>query len=197
MNIFMNASNAMQRFANKKYIISVFLLFVLVITVMEIGPVGSIKLKELSGGTGMLDMQFGYSRLQVNNMLDTIGAAGRQLYAKLLGLDFIFAVVFMLLQSLLITALLRKAEVGGKFLILNMLPFFRSALDMTENIFILLLLFYYPVQLPVVVSIASTITSLKWIVYIAIIALLLALGSLATRKAFISKSNTQKLIEPE
>lgn len=197
MNIFINVSNVMPRFANKKYIIPVFVLFVLVITVIEIGPFGTIKLKEISGGTGMLDMQFGYNPLQVNNMLDTIGAAGRQLYAKLLGLDFIFAVVFMLLQSLMITALLRKVESGGRFQILNMLPFLRSGLDIVENTFILLLLFYYPGQLPVVVSIASVFTISKWIVYIAIIALLLALGALTTRKALIAKINTQKQIEPE
>lgn len=88
MNIFLYTSNAMQRFANKKFIIPLFVLLVLILTMMEGGPFSSLKLEELSGGMGMLDMQFGYNRLQVNNMLDSIGTTGRQLYVKLLGLRF-------------------------------------------------------------------------------------------------------------
>ncbi|HWQ29392.1 MAG TPA: hypothetical protein VN549_00265 [Negativicutes bacterium] len=52
---------------------------------------------------GMLDMQLGYSQSQVYNMLDRIGEEGRSVYAGLLRLDYLFAVVFMLLQSLLMT----------------------------------------------------------------------------------------------
>jgi len=141
----------------------------------------------------MLDMQFGYSQLQVYDMLASIGTAGRQLYSRLLGLDFLFAVIFMFLQSLLLTVLLRKAAANQYLQKLNMLPFVRSALDIIENVFILVILFNYPTHYLTIVRISSMVTILKWIVYYAIIAVAFMLGSLISYQAILTKVQKTKI----
>ena len=147
MEFLLKISNNMRRLVNKKYIIMLLIMFIVIILTMEKSPVSSSALKRLNAGIGMLDMQFGYSQLQVYNMLDIIGIEGQQHYSIFLGIDFIFSIVFMLLQALLITVLLKKAEVDGKFGILNLLPLLRSALDIIENCSILTIIFRYPIKL--------------------------------------------------
>lgn len=195
MKFLVSVSNAMQRFATRKYIITLLALFIMIVIPMEKGPIGQSVFRELSGGAGMLDVEFGYSRFQVYNMLEAIGHTGRQLYAKLLGLDFIFAIVFMLFQSLMITSLLRRAGVNEHFRLLNLLPFVRSALDMIENCFILTIIFNYPVQMSVVVEIASFFTILKLVIYKLIIALLFSLGAFTSCRTMNSKRKLRKWSE--
>lgn len=187
MKFLLKVSNSIQRFANKKYIITLFIMFLVIIVIMGKSPVSSSALKRLNAGIGMLDMQFGYSQLQVYNMLEIIGIKGQQHYSEFLGIDFVFAVVFMLLQALLITLLLKKAEVDGKFVILNLLPFVRSVMDIIENCLILTIIFNYPVKLPLIVELSSAVTMLKWIIYSVILALLFLLGALITFKSINTK----------
>lgn len=182
-------SNGMQRFARKKYIMSLFIMLIGILILMERS---TVRLKEISGGSGMLDMQFGYSHVEVYHMMDSIGAAGRAIYSRLLGLDFIFVVIFMLLQSFLLTVLLRKAAVNQHLQKLNMLPFVRSALDLLENVFILVILFNYPAHSLTIVRIASMITIFKWVVYYAIIAVAVALGVLISYQVILSKIQRKK-----
>jgi hypothetical protein len=167
-------------------------MFIVIIVSMEKSPVNSAALKRLNAGIGMLDMQFGYSQLQVYNMLDIIGLKGQQHYSEFLGIDFVFSVVFMLLQALLITVLLKKAGVDEKFAILNLLPFVRSALDIIENCFILTIIFSYPIKLPLIVQLSSTATMLKWIIFSVIVAVLLLLTALITLKTINTKIKLKK-----
>jgi hypothetical protein len=195
MRFLIYISNTILRYATPKYVLVLLVLFIMIAIPMEKGPIGQSTLRELSGGTGMLDMEFGYNRLQVYNMLDVIGQAGRQLYIKLLGLDFIFAVVFMLFQSLMLSSLLKRADVHEQLKVLNLLPFVRSALDIAENCFLLTVMFNYPVQMPVAVAIASFLTISKLVVYKLIIVLLLSLGAFASWKSINAKRKIRKWSE--
>jgi hypothetical protein len=193
MNVITKLSKGMQRFANRNSILPLAVTFIAIVTVMERGPFGSVRLKELSGGIGMLDMLFGYNQVQVYDLLGSIGTAGRGIYIHLLGLDYIFAVVFMLLQSLMITSLMNRAGVNGRTRLLNLLPFLRSGLDILENCLLLVLIFNYPVKFPILVGAASTVTMLKWVVYGAIIAVLFTLGGLTARHQIQSHTKIQNL----
>lgn len=184
-------SEGMQRFANRKYMIPLAVVFIIILVLMEISPISSSRLEQISGGRGMLDMQFGYSPAQTYTLLNDLGLEGRQVYTGLLGLDFAFAVVFMLLQSLLFTNLLNRVGASPALKLINLLPFVRSALDMLENICLLALLFNHPNQLQGLVGLASTITMLKWIVYRAVIAIALILGVITTTKNFLPKNKIQ------
>ncbi|MCX7709142.1 MAG: hypothetical protein N2484_04765 [Clostridia bacterium] len=122
-----------------------------------------------------MDMQFGYSQTHVYDMLDRVGAAGRELYMGFLTLDFVFIVVFMFLLALLLTFLLEKAAVNSRMKILNLLPVIRSGMDAIENCLLLLVIFNYPVKLPIIVAISSMATILKWVSLVAILALIVIL----------------------
>lgn len=181
-------SNGMRKFANKKYIIPLLILLVIILIFMERGPFGSEKIKELSSGVGTLDMKYGYSAVQAYSMFEKIGSEGRLAYSKLLYLDFVFALVYMSLQSLLITALIKKAKLSAKYEKLNLLPVVRSALDVAENCLLLILLAAFPVQHTVAVSIASAITIVKLTINYVYIAGVFFLGALTTSQTIVLKS---------
>ena len=146
MNVPTKISGRLTKYANRRYILPLLGLLILILIAMERGPFGSEKIKQLSGGAGTLDMTFGYSTAQAYSLLDRIGSAGRELYVRLLGLDFLFAVVYMALQALLVTALIQKAKLGARWEKLNLLPFLRSALDVVENTLLLGLIAGFPGQ---------------------------------------------------
>ncbi len=184
-------STTLQRYANGRNLMVMFFLFFLLATPMRYGPFGEYKMKELNHGEEMLDMRAqGYSVVQANAMFENIGAAGRVSYTMLLGLDVIFAVVYMLFQSLLITYLLQKLGAGNPWMLLNLLPFVRTGLDLLENGLILTMIVNFPVQMPLVAAFSSFATVSKMVVYkliIAVALLLLVLVMLKLLKNMVTK----------
>ena len=193
MQILNTVSNGMKRYANKRYIIPLLIILVIILVLMDQGPFGTAKLKEMSGGLGTLDMQFGYSAAHTYGLFEKIGSSGRLLYDKLLGLDFLFAFFYMILQSLLITVLMKKAKLSVRWEKLNLLPILRSALDMVENCLLIFLIASFPEQHTVVVFIASFITIVKLSINYGYIALVFFLGVLTTRQSVNAKIEKQKL----
>ncbi len=184
MKALYSVSNGLKRYANKRYILPLVFLLIAILVLMERGPFGSGKLKALSGGLGMLDMMFGYSAELAYGMLERIGVLGRQLYTRLLGLDFLFAAVYMALQSLLLTALMKKANLGGRWQALNLLPFLRSALDVAENCLLLYVIAAFPARHGAAVSVASAVTVVKLALNYGYIAIVFILGALTMRRTF-------------
>ena len=180
-------SGGMMRYANRRYILPLLFLLILILIFMERGPFGSGAIKSLSGGEGTLDMTFGYSASQAHGLITRIGNEGRQIYTKLLGLDFLFAAVYMALQSLLITALIKKANLPTRFEKLNLLPFLRSALDVVENCLLLSLIASFPTFKPAVAMIASAITVVKLVLNYLYIAVVFFLGALTSNRAIHMK----------
>lgn len=195
MRIFTNVSNTMQKYANIKNIIMLFIAFVIILIAMNKGPIGSAELMKLSGGVGMIDMELGYSPAIAYGMLYNMGSAGRQLYSALLCLDFLFITVFMFLQSLVISKLLKKSGAAEHFKTLSLLPFAGGILDAVENIFILILLFMYPAELVLTAQISNIITILKFIMYGASGMLIFLLGVLSVRKSVTSGTGMKRRSE--
>lgn len=169
-------SGGMKRYANWKFILPLLFLLIIILVLMDRGPFGSGKLRELSGGTGMLEMQFGYSEVRAYAILEKLGSVGRQLYVKLLGLDFLFILVYAGFQSLLITALMKKANWNARLAKLNLLPLLGSALDIAENCLLLFLILSFPIQHASVVRISSAVTAVKLAIYYGCMAVILILG---------------------
>lgn len=180
-------SDSMGRYAKTRYIILSLALVASIIVFMEQGPCGIAKLRVLSGGTGMLDMMFGYSPPMVHRLLEKVGSAGRHLYTRLLLLDFAFAIAYTALQSLLITALVRKASMDGLWKRFNLLPFVRSLLDLVENGILLFILNSFPVYPSTIVRIAAVITIIKLTLNYAYMVLVFFLGALTTRRSILTK----------
>lgn len=182
----------LQDLATKKYIMPVLIMLAAVLIFMEKGSIGIDRLKELNGGIGMLDMQFGYTGFQVYNMLDNIGLGGRILYSKLLCIDFLFIFVYTAFHFLVIAGLIKKASLNDYFNIINVLPLLRSVLDVIENCFLLLILCNYPVMMLTLVNICSMVTIIKLILNYIIIAIIFILGALSTRQNLKSKILVKK-----
>lgn len=200
MHMLNTISNGMKRYANKRYIISLLIILIIILVLMDQGPFGTAKLKEISGGLGTLDMQFGYSAAHTYGLFEKIGDPGRWLYVKLLGLDFLFAFFYMILQSLLVTALMKKAKLSARWEKFNLLPILRSVLDMVENCLLLFLIASFPEPHTVVVWIASGITIVKLTINYGYIALVFFLGAVTTRQsvqAKIDKQNLNRTMEKE
>jgi hypothetical protein len=187
MKVFSTISGGMKRYANKKTIIPMLLLFLAILVYMERGPFGSERIKALSGGLGTLDMRFGYGTLQAYTLLEKIGGLGRALYTRLICLDFLFAAVYMIFQSLLITLLIAMAKLDPFWEKLNLLPFLSCALDFAENVLHLLVIASYPEKLAVLISVASVITAVKLAAYYSFMALIFFLGALAIRQTTLIK----------
>ncbi len=189
MNTLDSISDGMKRFANRRYILPLLIVLIPILFFMERGPFGSAAIKALSGGSGTLDMTFGYSASQAHGLLARIGREGRQIYTKLLGLDFLFAAVYMMLQSLLITALMNNANLPTRLEKLNLLPFLRSALDTAENCLIMILISGFPSFHPTVAVVASGITVIKLALNYFYIAIVFFLGALTTSRTIQMKKH--------
>ncbi len=188
MKTLIRFSNGLQKFASVRYILPLLAVFFLLVSLMDFGPDGQRALRQINHGAGMLDLEkSGYSPDQAYAMFARIGDAGRGLYTRLLGLDYPFAIVFMVLQSLLITRLMQRAEIHGRWGLLNLLPYLRSGLDLIENCLLLALLFSYPVQLPLIVRIASLVTTTKLVIHSHIMVLVMALGMYTGAKSALSQ----------
>lgn len=185
-------SGRIKRLASYKTILPAFLLFITVLILMLKGPFGSERIKELSAGLGTLDMRFLYSPSDAAELFERLGAAGRQTYTRLLTFDFAFLLSYMMMQSLLISALIRKANLPERWNKLNLLPILRSLLDAIENCLLLVLLTAYPVQYPAIAVIASVITTVKLGINYAYIALVFSLGAISTRASMTKKITMTK-----
>lgn len=174
-------SAGVRPYANKRFILPLLALFILALTILEISPVGAMRLASLSSGQGMLDMRFGYTAESAYSMFGFIGEEGRLLYTQLLGLDYLFTVVYMLLQTLLITALMHKARISERFLLLNLIPLLRCLLDMLENTLLYFLLIRYPVVYPSVISICSIVTVVKLSLNYGYMGMMFLLGALSSQ----------------
>jgi len=193
MQALKNLANWIARHTNARNFIVALVLFILITGSMEVCPFGSIHLRSISNGVGMLDMlSGGYSPTLVYSMFERIGEAGRIGYAQLLGMDVIFALVYMCLLSLLTTLLLRGSGFANQWLLLNLLPVVRSGLDLLENALLLTLLFSYPARLELLVNIASLLTIAKWVVYITILALIAVLGIYAAFKNILARIQSRE-----
>lgn len=188
-------SNRLKRFSNRYYIIPLLVLLAIIVVLLDAHPSGTPGLKELSGGAGTLDGYFGYTVRQAYDLLGTIGPVGRGLYQRYLCLDWLLAVVFMLLHSLVITALLRMSKADGRWQWLNLLPFVRSAFDIVENGLLLALLLNYPARLPFIAWAADVATVSKWVVFYFAVAATLILCTLACHEFFLKRMKKHEGLE--
>jgi len=156
-------------------------LLVVILFTMQIGTNG---MKKFDSTAEMLDMnKLGYSIAIVYRLLTRLGSIGRLIYVQQLGIDILFAVVFALFQSVMISGLIRRSQVGDRWKILNLLPFARSLLDLIENGLLLSIIFRFPVENLILVATASTVTIAKWIIYYMVVVTLFSLGTYSTFKS--------------
>ena len=113
-------------------------------------PFGIAELKSITGGIGILDMEFLYSPEQAYTHLAAMGEAGRAFeLTHIIPLDLILPAVYALAYALVITWLLHRwlpAESGWHRL--NVVPLIGGICDYCENFGIIAMLLAWPAQLP-------------------------------------------------
>lgn len=105
----------------------------------------------------------GYSFNYANELLDKLGAEGRDLYLSTqLPLDFIYPGLFSITYSLLLIWLFGKTLNGNsKIFYLALVPFLAGIFDYVENVFIIKMINSFPDLQVNTVKIASTFSVLK------------------------------------
>lgn len=127
------------------------------------------RLTELTGGTGILDFDRGYSVERVNEVFDSYGAEGFALYGRIQLLDLLNPAIYSLIFACLIYLLWKnRGYRWGVYL-----PLAAGLLDYSENLTLFLLVRSYP-ELPFfLVTISSTLSIVKNIALFGAIAVLL------------------------
>ncbi|WP_297427253.1 hypothetical protein [Clostridium sp.] len=186
MKALLKLSNVMEKAATKKYIL-IFMFIMLAVGYMSMNNVtGTARLKEISNGTGTLDMKYYYNSKDAYSTLNLLGGTGRKFYANWLAMDFFVSLSTMILHSILISFFLKKLDKFKKYGKVNLLPFIRGALDYIENFIIIIMLFNYPEEYTVAASVAGLVTSLKWILFVICIIIILILVLMTVIKSFKS-----------
>ena len=113
------------------------------------------------------DQLFVYDSEYLSRLYQVLGKEGRRFYAEMLKIDFLYAAVSGIGYSLLLAALVKKAQ---WFI---MLPLLMAITDILENISQLLLMQRYPNLHALGVVISSVFSSSKMVLGIICISLLL------------------------
>jgi hypothetical protein len=119
-----------------------FLAMYLLINFSGIGAAGLLK---ITGGANILDIEFGYSPDEAYGMLTALGGEGRHFYlTRILPLDFVFPMSYMLFYTGWMAPLLRRAAGSARIKYLLFVPVMAMLYDWAENISIIALLRSYP-----------------------------------------------------
>jgi len=150
--------------SNIKIILALTALFIVFLVFMNGNIIGTAKLKSITGGAGILDLEFGYSVDKAYNILESQGTEGRQLYKVMLYVDFAFPFVYMMFGVLTIGYLLKINKIKNNAVhYLIFAPVLAMLCDWTENIFILRMIGKFPEKMVVIAQLASTFTIMKFI----------------------------------
>ncbi len=167
--------NWFDRFSTKEHSRKVIIFFFISIVIMENDWFGQARLKELTGGVGMLDMNFANTVAQTINYLTMIGQQGRDAYLLLLGLDFLIIASFGLLQISFMLRLLNGLQLDYPLKWCVMFPLARGLFDVIETVSMIVNVISFPGQISTMLYLAVCATPLKWVSLWMTIAMLIAL----------------------
>lgn len=129
-------------------------------------PNGANKFKELSGGKDIkiLDLQFAYSPDTARAYLDDYTPAARDYAIKFgLGVDSLYPMAYTFLLVIIVALIYKTPNPQGTiWRNVHLFPVAILGVDYLENICIASLHFYYPDIADWQISLASSLTSLKW-----------------------------------
>jgi hypothetical protein len=156
------------------------MVFLIVQAVINGRPLGVARLRDMTDGVGILDLERGYSPERAYEILTAQGETGRAFYlGSIIPLDFLFPLTYTLFYLTANTFILQRLFADSSPLRkLSLLPLVAGLADYVENIFILVLLLGYPTRRDFVAILANTLTVTKGLFMVASM-LLLVVGLLA------------------
>lgn len=131
---------------NLVYIFISLLILIVALNIINGEDVGVSKLKQITNGVGILDMEPGYSIEKAYSILDSQGTEGRYYYLKrIIPMDFVFPLIYMAFYCSIILFLLKLIHPRNELLhLLAFVPVLNTFFDYLENITIIRLLVRYP-----------------------------------------------------
>lgn len=162
---------------NRKHIIVITVIFIVFIYLINYSPIGLSKLKDITGGSGILDMKLmGYTVEEAYKTLEQLGEEGRAFALQYIApLDMIFPMIYGIWFFMLLTwrGSLVLPRMKHPWLI-GLMGLLGTIFDYMENWNIHRLLTHYPEQLVNTARIANICTRLKGVFLILNMLLLIA-----------------------
>jgi hypothetical protein len=142
-------------------------------------PFGVAQLKEITGGTGILDMMVLYTPDQAYALFAAMGEAGRTFdLTHIVPLDMFFPFVYSLFDAVAITWLLHRwLPAGSRWHRLNVVPVVGGIADYLENFGIITMLLAWPAHLADIARFTMAMGLIKFT--FGIISVLILFGALA------------------
>lgn len=167
-------SSAIRNVSSGRALLASFAFFAVSAALINGRPFGLSALTELTGGAGILDMEFTYTPVQAYAMLAALGDAGRAFYlTRIVPLDLVFPLAYTLFYAVTISWLLsRWLPAGSPWIRLNLVPLVAGAADYCENIGVIAMLLAYPAELYGVAAFTAVISPIKY-TFIAVSVLLI------------------------
>lgn len=181
------ASAAIRKHSSGRAVLASFAAFAVLAALINGRPFGLAELAELTGGAGILDMEFTYTPLQAYTMLATLGDAGRAFYlTRIVPLDLVFPAAYTLFYAVAITWLLAHwLPAESTWMRLNLVPLVTGAADYCENAGVIAMLLAYPAELYGVAAFTAVVSPIKF-TFIAL-SMLIIPGALAGWAASLLK----------
>lgn len=120
----------------------ILLLFISFLCMMAFMRYTAMQVKNISGGTGVLDLDFGNSVENIRQAIDALGNKGRSYYlTHFLVIDFFYAMVYAAFYFFTIAFLLQKNGIRRKrALNICLFPIAGMFFDWSENLFLCILI---------------------------------------------------------
>ena len=121
-----------------------------------------------------LDLHFSYSPDRVYEHLTMLGPDGRTAYTGwALTSDLAFPVIYSLTLSVALMLVLRELSLpASRLRYRSLLPFLTVILDWCENLSLVWATYVFPERVDSIASLASSFTSLKWILIVSTVLIL-------------------------
>jgi hypothetical protein len=133
-----------------RIVLASFIGFVISSVLINGRPFGVEQLKDITGGVGLLDMEFLYTPDQAYTIFAAMGEAGRAFdLTHIVPLDFVFPFMYTLFYAVAITWLLHTwLPAQSRWHRLNVIPLVGGIADYLENLGIITMLLAWPSRLP-------------------------------------------------
>lgn len=180
-------NNQLREFANRRTFIALLLAYCIYTPIFFFAdvPFGLSAIRPYASGSNILDVEFFYTATQAYDRFALFGEQGRASYVHILMGDLIYPALlgsFLSVSICLVIKHLNPCRAGWQYLAL--LPLLNMVCDYAENTFLLVLLYFYPLQLPAIGNIAGIATLTKNIFGLLSFAVL-ALGLLAIAVRYV------------
>jgi len=141
-------------------------LLIFAVFVAFILPQQAERAEAVSQGAGSPDMSYFYSSADLYNMAETYGAEGRAAYIRArFTFDLVFPLTYLFFLATSISWVMLRAapDANSRWRLLNLFPVFGALFDYLENISASVVMLNYPQHTPILDSLASVFTLIKWI----------------------------------